>query len=97
MKKGLDIAVEFPGLYLVHHNLPGKKVDFHSHLEHILFIPLQGEIEAILKDTTLKCGTGKMIFLPGMTSHRFESSSQAGDNKYLLPVILDLSLSARVK
>ncbi len=84
MKKGTDIAVEFPGLYLVHQNMPGKTVDFHSHSEHILFIPLQGEIEVILKSNTLKCGPGKMIFLPGDTEHRFDSSSQAGERLIVL-------------
>lgn len=79
MNKGTDIAVEFPGLYLVHHNLPGKKVAKHAHSEHLLFIPLQGEIEVLLESRSLKCSPGKMLFLPGGTEHRFDSSSQSGE------------------
>jgi hypothetical protein len=30
MRVGQDIAVRFPGLYLVHHNIPGKKVSIAS-------------------------------------------------------------------
>jgi AraC-like DNA-binding protein/mannose-6-phosphate isomerase-like protein (cupin superfamily) len=80
VKKGKDIAVEFPGLYLVHHNLPEKKVEKHSHpKEHILFIPLQGEITVLLDDKTLKAGPGKMIYLPADTHHAFDSSSLLGE------------------
>lgn len=79
MKRGQDIAVRFPGLYLVHHNLPGNKVAFHSHPEHLLFIPLQGEIEVVFEDCRMRCGPGRMIYLPPKKVHSFDSSSQQGE------------------
>lgn len=79
MKKGRDIAVTFPGLFLVHHNLPEKKVDFHAHEEHMLFIPLQGEIKIITRERVLTIGPGKMVYLPPETEHAFDSSSLLGE------------------
>lgn len=79
MRRGQDIAVQFPGLYLVHHNLPGKKVDFHRHPEHLVFFPLQGEIKVILREGTLTASPGSAVYLPGNTEHAFDSSSQLGE------------------
>jgi AraC-like DNA-binding protein/mannose-6-phosphate isomerase-like protein (cupin superfamily) len=79
VKKGSDIAVEFPGLFLVHHNLPDKSVAAHSHDEHILFIPLQGEITVRIRDRALKAGPGRMIYLPPKTEHAFDSSGMQGE------------------
>ncbi len=79
MKRGQDIAVEFPGLYLVHHNLPGKKVELHAHSEHLLFLPLQGEIGVHVSGRDLVCGPGRMIYLPPKTEHSFDSSMMAGE------------------
>lgn len=80
MKKGRDIAVKFPGLFLVHQNIPEKKVDFHSHDdEHLLFIPLQGEIKVITRERTITVGAGKMVYLPAGTEHAFDSSSLLGE------------------
>ena len=79
MKRGQDIAVEFPGLYLVHHNLPGNEVALHLHAEHLLFIPLQGEIAVQLSEKELRCGPGKMIYLPPKTNHAFRSCEKLGE------------------
>lgn len=85
MKRGQDISVKFPGLYLVHQNIPGKEVKFHAHdKEHILFIPLQGEIKLQLRDKEIVCGPGKMIYLPENTCHAFNSSSLLGERMIAL-------------
>src|SRR6266478_4633494 len=47
MRVGQDIAVRFPGLYLVHHNIPGKKVDWHDWAQNF-DLPLQGNEEQML-------------------------------------------------
>lgn len=79
MRRGQDIAVEFPGLYVVHHNLPGKQASEHAHAEHLLFLPLQGEIHVICEGKRLSCGPGRMIYLPPNTTHSFDSSSLLGE------------------
>jgi AraC-like DNA-binding protein len=79
MKRGQDIAVQFPGLYLVHHNLPGKELERHEHPEHLLFLPLQGEITVSMESRTLGAAPGRMIYLPPGTSHAFASSSTQGE------------------
>lgn len=79
MKRGQDIAITFPGFYLVHHNLPGKEVSRHLHAEHLIFIPLQGEIGLRTDSALLQCGTGKMIYLPPNTAHAFDSSQHQGE------------------
>ncbi len=85
MKRGKDISAKFPGLFLVHQNIPGKQVKFHSHdKEHILFIPLQGEIKIQLREKELVSGPGKMIYLPPGTCHAFDSSSLLGERLIVL-------------
>lgn len=79
LKAGKDIAVQFPGLYLVHQNLPGKTVTRHHHPEHLFFLPLQGEISVRLDARSLGCGPGKVIYLPPLTEHSFTSSSLLGE------------------
>ncbi len=78
MKRGKDIAAEFDGLYLVHQNIPGKKVNQFTHPCHILFIPLQGEIKVVLKNE-YSLGPGHMLFLPANSTHSFDSSTLAGE------------------
>ncbi len=80
MKKGKDTSSTFKGLYLVHQNIPGKEVELHSHdEEHILFIPLQGEITVTTETAILKCGPGRTIYIPNKTLHKFESSQHQGE------------------
>ncbi len=79
MRRGQDIAVRFPGLYLVHHNLPGQKVEWHAWPQHVLFIPLQGEITIMLRPGSLVGGPGKMIYVPPMTSLTFSSNEVMGE------------------
>jgi AraC-like DNA-binding protein/mannose-6-phosphate isomerase-like protein (cupin superfamily) len=79
MKQGQDIAVQFPGLYLVHHNLPGMERDRHDHPEHLLFLPLYGEIQVRTDLTTFRAGPGRMVYLPPATPHAFESSEGKGE------------------
>jgi AraC-like DNA-binding protein len=79
VRRGQDIAVTFPGLFLVHHNLPGKKVALHQHPEHLLFFPLQGEIRVMVGDRILAAAPGSLIYLPPGAQHSFDSSSQLGE------------------
>lgn len=80
MRKGQDIAVTFPGLFLVHHNLPGSVVPTHAHPEHHLIIPLQGEIGLRLEDgRDLVCGPGRMAYVSPKTPHEFRSAKERGE------------------
>lgn len=79
MKRGLDLSIELPGLFLVHQNLPGKEVKAHAHDEHLLFFPLHGEIQVRLESSTLACGPGRMIYVPPSVPHAFESSDKEGE------------------
>jgi AraC-like DNA-binding protein len=79
MKKGADIAVKFADFYIVHQNLPSKKTKFHSFPEHILFIPLSGEVRLRMADSHLSIGPGFMAYVPPDLMHEFSSSDQAGE------------------
>ncbi|MDF1553228.1 MAG: AraC family transcriptional regulator [Deferrisomatales bacterium] len=79
MRRGQDIAVEFPGLYLVHQNLPARRVRRHRRQEHLIFIPLQGEICVNLGQSSLRCGPGRMVYLPPATEHAFDSTGVQGE------------------
>lgn len=79
MQRGKDIAATFPGLFLVHHNLPGSVATSHAHAEHHLIIPLQGEISVELRNKTLSCGPGRMVYVPPATDHAFRSARDKGE------------------
>jgi AraC-like DNA-binding protein len=80
MRLGQDIAVRFPGLYLVHHNIPGMKKDWHDWAhQHVLLIPLQGEITILLRSGSLVSGRGKMLYVPPKTSLNFQASETLGE------------------
>jgi hypothetical protein len=79
MRRDQDIVVRFPGLYLVHHNIPGKKVDWHVWpLQHVLFVPLQATITILLPSGSLVGGPGKMIYVPPKTSLAFQANEALG-------------------
>jgi AraC-like DNA-binding protein len=79
VRRGQDIAAQFAGLYLVHQNLPGKRVRRHRRREHLLFVPLQGEVRVAVGKALLRCGPGRMVYLPPDTEHAFESSDEQGE------------------
>ncbi|MEQ1878485.1 MAG: AraC family transcriptional regulator [Bdellovibrionia bacterium] len=79
MKRGQDLFLNLPGIYVIHQNLPGKEVELHEHEEHVLFLPLHGEIQIELETRTLACGPGRLIYLPPKTPHAFESSDKEGE------------------
>ena len=79
MKKGKDISSEFGELYLVHQNIPAKKISDVLHSSHILFIPLQGEISITVGSEIFKFGPGHMLYLPSDTIHSFDSSISFGE------------------
>ncbi|MEZ4741131.1 MAG: hypothetical protein R3B45_01560 [Bdellovibrionota bacterium] len=79
MQRGKDIAAKFPGLFLVHHNLPGSIVPSHRHPEHHLIIPLQDEISVELKNRILSCPPGRMVYVAPETDHTFRSAREKGE------------------
>ncbi|MEO5667778.1 MAG: helix-turn-helix domain-containing protein [Bdellovibrionota bacterium] len=76
MRPGRDIAVEFNGLFVVHHNKPGSKVDRHSHKEHHLILPLRGESRIEIGAEVWTFGPGKMLYIPSNTEHEFLATNQ---------------------
>jgi len=79
MKRGTDIGVRFNDFYIVHQNLPSKRTKSHSFPEHILFIPLSGEVRLRIGVIDLSIGPGFMAYIPPNTIHEFNSSDQAGE------------------
>ncbi len=79
MNKGGDISAKFEGIYLVHHNCPGLEKYSLSFSQHLLFIPLQGEIKISLKEAAFSLGTGRMLYLPPEHTHSFASSDHQGE------------------
>ncbi len=59
MRTGTDISRRFTDLYVVHHNLPGKKTGQVRPDDHLLFVPLQGEIGLQLEHERLAIGPGR--------------------------------------
>jgi AraC-like DNA-binding protein len=79
VRRGRDVAVEFEGLYLVHQNLPGRRIRRYRRPEHLLFLPLQGEIRITAEGRLLRCGPGRMVYLPPGMEHTFDSSAEHGE------------------
>jgi AraC-like DNA-binding protein len=79
MQIGKDISVKFPGLFLVHHNIPGSAAPHHEHPEHHLIIPLQGEVSVEVEGNILTCGPGRMAYVPPNTGHIFRSGPTKGE------------------
>ena len=84
MKTGSDISKKVGGLYVVHHNLPGKELEEHSHPEHILFIPLLGDLSVLHQGREIHCSPGRMLFLPPQSEHAFHSSKNQGERLIIL-------------
>jgi AraC-like DNA-binding protein len=79
MKKGTDISVRFNDFYIVHQNLPSKRTNVQSYPDHILFMPLAGEVRLGTDSGDISLGPGFMAYLPPETKHKFSSSDQAGE------------------
>ncbi|MBI5440011.1 MAG: helix-turn-helix transcriptional regulator [Deltaproteobacteria bacterium] len=79
MRKGRDVGLAFEGLYLVHQNLPGKRLRRAVRQEHLLFVPLQGEIEVLLESGAVRAGPGRFLYLPPGTVHGFRASERGGE------------------
>ncbi|MCB0391964.1 MAG: helix-turn-helix domain-containing protein [Bdellovibrionales bacterium] len=88
MKKGQDIAVKLPDLLIIHQKVPGRELGRHSHSEHEFFMPLQGEITVDNQQKSLKCGPGKMLYVPPNLEHSF-SSSASGEGERVILLISD--------
>lgn len=79
MKKGTDLAVKLNDFYIVHQNIPSMRTKKHSFPQHILFIPLSGEVKIKTGVTTISLGPGYMGYLPPETLHEFDSARYAGE------------------
>lgn len=84
MKKGQDLSTLFGGINIIHQNVPNKK---HTNIlfpEHILFIPLQGEITVTIDSKIIKLGAGQMLYIPPDLKHSFSSSEKFGERLIVL-------------
>jgi AraC-like DNA-binding protein len=79
MKKGKDTSARFAGIYVVHQNIPGKKTSKVFYSEHILFIPLSGELTVSYNELRFAVGPGHMLYVPPNTPHEFSSSEYGGE------------------
>jgi hypothetical protein len=79
MRRGKDISTQFKNLYVIHQNIPGKKAQVSGFEQHLLFIPLQGEISIQADVTRYSFGPGQMLYLAPGVPHTFSSSSQGGE------------------
>jgi AraC-like DNA-binding protein len=84
VKKGKDIFVNFKSLYIVHQNLPGYEKKQVKIKDHILFLPLSGEIHVKINDKAFILGSGKMLYLPPQCSHSFSSTNINGERMFAL-------------
>lgn len=84
MKKGQDIVVEYPGLMIIHQKVPGRELGSHTHKEHEIFIPLQGEISVIADDQKKTAGSGRTLYVPPNLQHSFSSSAQGEGERIIL-------------
>ncbi|MHB8765624.1 MAG: helix-turn-helix domain-containing protein [Deferrisomatales bacterium] len=79
MRRGQDVSVTFPGLYVVHQNLPGRVVARYRRPEHVVFVPIRGEIEVGVGSRVLRCGPGRLAYLPPGTVHGMRGSDREGE------------------
>jgi AraC-like DNA-binding protein len=84
MQKGKDVSIQAGGIQLIHHNCPGLERRSLTFKEHLLFIPLQGEIQIQMKESRSSLGAGKMMYLPPNTNHSFASSEHQGERLIVL-------------
>lgn len=79
MRKGRDVSVTLPGVYVVHQNMPGRVVRRYERAEHVLFVPIRGEIEVKVDSRVLHCGPGRLVYLPPRTVHALRCSDRGGE------------------
>lgn len=79
MRLGKDVSAQFKDLYLVHQNVPGKRTKISGYEQHLLFLPLQGEIAVETNTQKYVLGPGQMLYLAPMVSHSFSSSDKSGE------------------
>lgn len=84
LKKDQDITVEFPGVFAIHQKVQGREVGEHQHVEHEIFLPIQGEIEIEALGKIMKAGPGKLIYLPPELPHIFRSNDKHQGERMIL-------------
>lgn len=88
-KASMDLISQFQGLTIIHQKIPGHEVGRHSHDEHELFMPLQGEITIQYDNKVVKAGPGRMLYVPPELDHRFSSTAQ-GSGERVIVLISDM-------
>lgn len=79
MRKGMDVCVTLPGLYVIHQNVPGRVVRRYARREHLVFVPIRGEIEVEVDGRVLRCGPGRLLYLPAGAVHSLRCSDREGE------------------
>ncbi len=74
----------FGRINIIHQNVPNKKHTNIHFPEHILFIPLQGEISLTIDSKIIKLGPGQMLYVPPDLKHSFSSSENFGERLIVL-------------
>lgn len=95
MRLGKDVSAKFKDLYIVHQNIPGKQAKLHEYDEHLLFLPLQGEITLAIANTSYTLGPGQMLYLAPQSPHTFSSSAQSGER--LIAMVSARAMKSQIK
>lgn len=95
MRLGKDVSAQFKDLYVVHQNLPGKQAKVSGYEQHLLFLPLQGEITVETDTARHAFGPGQMLYLAPKIAHSFSSSEQSGER--LIAMLAPPAMKVQVK
>lgn len=79
MKKGQDVGITIGPLYLVHHNIPGKRVRRFISKSHMLFLPISGQVTLTIGETTFVAAPGRAIYVPPNTPHALRATKLQGE------------------
>lgn len=95
MRLGKDVSAKFEDLYVIHQNIPGKRVEGREFEEHLLFLPLQGEITVEAEGIKYSLSPGQMLYLAPQIDHSFSSSGQGGER--LIAMLSSRKMKAHLK
>jgi AraC-like DNA-binding protein len=89
-KRSYDTVAQVSGLTIIYQNIPGILVSEHDHTEHELIIPLNGPLDLLVGDTSIRVPRGQKIFLPAGTKHSVTSPDADSDERLVVLVPLQL-------
>lgn len=78
-----NTLAQFPGLVIILQKIPSHEVGCHRHNEHEFFLPLQGEIQVIEGEKTVKAGPGRLLYVPPDVDHSFTASAQGSGERLI--------------